>query len=105
MLDDIKDALRITEDDFDNEINGLIEAAKEDLKTSGVAASNLTKPLCKQAIILYCKASFGYDNNEADRFMQSYEHIKKKIAITYREAIVEQNNNETNNENESESDS
>lgn len=97
MLDEIKNSLRITGNDFDTEINGLIEAAKEDLKTSGVASSNLDKPLSKQAIILYCKATFGYDNNEADRFMQSYEHIKKKIAITYRE--------ETNNNDEEESES
>lgn len=99
MLDEVKEALRITESDFNIEINSLIEAAKEDLKTSGVASSNLNKPLSKQAIILYCKATFGYDNNEADRFMDAYEHIKKKIAITYREETA------NNDEEESESDS
>lgn len=85
MLEEVKNALRITESDFNDEIEGLIDAAKSDLETSGVASSNLEEPLCKQAIILYCKALFGYDNNEADRFMQSYEHIKRKVAITYRE--------------------
>ena len=85
MLDEVKEALRVTENEFDNEIKGLIEAAKSDLETSGVASSNLDKPLSKQAIILYCKSLFGYDNNDANRFMEAYEHIKKKIAITYRE--------------------
>lgn len=85
MLEEVKGALRITENEFNDEINGLIEAAKSDLETSGVASSNLDKPLSKQAIILYCKSLFGYDNNDANRFMEAYEHIKKKIAITYRE--------------------
>lgn len=85
MLEEVKEALRVTENEFDNEIDGLIEAAKSDLETSGVASSNLDKPLSKQAIILYCKSLFGYDNSDANRFMEAYEHIKKKIAITYRE--------------------
>lgn len=89
MLDEVKAALRITESDFDKEIEGLIEAAKGDLETSGVASSNLEKPLSKQAIILYCKSLFGYDNSDANRFMEAYEHIKKKIAITYRESSNE----------------
>lgn len=89
MLDEVKAALRITESDFDKEIEGLIEAAKGDLETSGVASSNLEKPLSKQAIILYCKSLFGYDNSDANRFMESYEHIKKKIAITYRKSSNE----------------
>lgn len=86
MLEKVKLALRITESDFDDEINGLIDAAKGDLETSGVASSKLEEPLCRQAIILYCKALFGYDNNDADRLMEAYEHIKKKIAITYCES-------------------
>ena len=89
MLEEVKKALRITENEFNDEINGLIEAAKSDLETSGVASSNLEKPLSKQAIILYCKSLFGYDNSDADRFMEAYEHIKKKIAITYRESSNE----------------
>ena len=83
MLEDVKLAMRITNEEFDTEISDLISAAKEDLKTSGVADMYTNKPLVKQAVILYCKAMFGYDNNDSDKFMQAYEHIKKKIAISY----------------------
>ena len=29
-----------------------------------------------RAITLYCKANFGFDNNDADRYTNSYESIK-----------------------------
>lgn len=83
MLEDVKLAMRITNNEFDTEILGLMKAAQEDLRTSGVADMYANKPLVKQAVILYCKAMFGYDNNDSDKFMQAYEHIKRKIAITY----------------------
>ena len=60
MLEDVKNALRISDDDFDNEIRDLIEAAKSDLETSGVASSFIREdkngPLIKNAIINFCKA-------------------------------------------------
>ena len=39
MLEDVKKALRLTDEDFDNEVLILIEAAKEDLISSGVASN------------------------------------------------------------------
>lgn len=89
MLEEIKLCLRITSTAFDNEIIALIEACKCDLETSGVASSYFDKPLCKQAITLYCKAFFGFDNPDAEKYNQAYEHIKKKVAISYRETESE----------------
>lgn len=85
MLEEVKKALRITNNEFEEEISSLIKACEGDLESSGVATSNLSKPLCKQAIILYCKAYFGFDNPDSEKLINSYEHIKKKVAITYRE--------------------
>ena len=86
MLEEIKLSLRINNSEFDKEISALIEAAQEDLKTSGVNINNINKPLAKQAVTLYCKALFGYDNSDSEKFMQAYEHIKKKISISYSES-------------------
>ena len=94
MLEEVKKALRVTEKDFDTEIQLLIDAGESDLVTSGVASSNLDKPLVKQAIILYCKSLFGFDNADSDKLMQSYEHIKKKVAITYHDTIVDESESE-----------
>lgn len=81
LIDDIKKQLRITTDDFNTEINDLVNAAKNDLETVGIYSIDESDPLIKQAIILYCKANFGYDNPEADRFQETYENIKNKIAM------------------------
>lgn len=96
MLEEVKKSLRITDSDFDDEVSLLIEAAKEDLKSSGVASSYFIKKdentqeeieeidnkLLKLAVILYCKAFFGFDNSESDKYSNAYEHIKKKVSIT-----------------------
>ena len=85
ILDDVKVALRIaaTTTDFDGEINDLISAAIDDLKLAGVAADKAidTDPLIKRAITTYCKAYFGYDNPDADRFIESYLMLKRHLVL------------------------
>lgn len=93
ILDDVKQALRITSSAFDDEVNDLIAAGKADLIQSGVSstkATDDTDPLIKRAIIVYCKANFGYDNPEADRFQKSYDMLKQHLSLAgdYREVPV-----------------
>lgn len=65
MLEEVKLALRVTTNAFDNEITGLIEAAKKDLGVAGVRHADLepdatpTDALISRAIITYCKLYFG----------------------------------------------
>lgn len=85
LLDDVKLALRITSSAFDNEIEGLIEAAKADLRLSGVSDAKVkdeNDPLISRAIVVYCKAHFGYDNPEAERFQQSYDMLKAHLTLS-----------------------
>jgi len=85
MLQDIKDALRVSGDDLDTEILDLIDAAKTDLILSGVNKDKVidTDPLIKRAIIVYCKANFGYDDvNMAERFEQSYISLKHHLTLS-----------------------
>ncbi len=92
MLNDVKDALRVSGADLDIEIQDLIDAAKADLQLSGVHASKLvdTDPLIKRAVVVYCKAHFGWDNPEADRFAQSYAMLKMHLTLSaeYTEAVT-----------------
>ena len=81
MLEDVKKALRLTDEDFDNEV------AKEDLISSGVASNyfeteKVENKLLKLAIILYCKTFFGFDNPDSEKYNNAYEYIKKKVSIT-----------------------
>lgn len=94
MLNDIKNALRISGNDLDVEILDLIEAAKADLILSGVHVSKIieTDPLVKRAVIIYCKAHFGYEEPKlAERFEESYISLKHHLTLSaeYTEGDVE----------------
>lgn len=84
LLDDLKISLRIYSDDEDAEIElqDLIDAAKADLQLSGVLASKIieTDPLIKRAIILYCKAEYGYDEM-GKQFALSYKSLKNHLTL------------------------
>jgi uncharacterized phage protein (predicted DNA packaging) len=91
MLESVKRALRVTISDFDEEIQDLIDAAKRDLEIAGVAKDKIvdTDKLIKRAIITYCKANFGYDNPEAERFQQSYDMLKQHLSLSYDYRVVD----------------
>ena len=92
LLDDVRDALRVSGNDLDGEIQDLIDAAKADLQLSGVHADKIvdTDPLIKRAVIVYAKAHFGWDNPEADRFAKSYDMLKQHLTLSteYAEAVT-----------------
>lgn len=78
MLEKIKLSLRINNSAYDDEITDLINACKKELELAGIASSNISEDdeMIIRAITLYCKANFGFDNNDADRYTNSYESIK-----------------------------
>ena len=86
MLNKVKLALRRTSTAFDDEIKGLITAAVQDLRNVGITklpetvdfkVDTFGDPLVDRAVLLYCKAEFGYlDVNEAKRFRDAYDYLK-----------------------------
>ena len=70
MLENIKLALRIEGDLFDNELAGLISACKKDLEISGVVVDD-SDPLIERAVVFYCKAYFGYAEKNYSDFVKS----------------------------------
>ena len=77
----MKLAVRIKSDAYDDELNMLIDAAKADMVRCGVrcelvnpAESENVHPLVRMAVYCYCKAHYGYDNDEASRFGTSYRN-------------------------------
>jgi hypothetical protein len=83
LLDDIRTALRITADVYDGEVRMLIDSALYDMERVGVnpallqadAEGELANAHVRTAVTCYCKANFGYDVDEADRFMDAYDRI------------------------------
>lgn len=81
MFEDVKRSLRIRSTHFDNEIQDLIDAGESDLRLAGIFFEEVNDPLIKRAITTYVKAHFGYDNPEADRFLDSYVLLKQHLCL------------------------
>lgn len=81
MLEKVKLSLRIKTYKLDDEINDLIEACKIDLSISGVKKTEVTDPIIQRAIILYCKANFGLDNKDSEKYQKSYELLKQSLKL------------------------
>lgn len=83
MLDKIKLSMRISNNEFDSEIEDMINACESDLGISGVASTHLvdTDKLFVQAVINYCKAYFGLDNPDKDKYILAYEKIRTRLAL------------------------
>jgi hypothetical protein len=82
LIDDIKQALRITSTAYNTEISDLILAAKADLGICGLLAISETDALIKRAIITYCKANFGWDNPDSAKLQNSYEMLRNHLSLS-----------------------
>jgi len=83
LLDDVKLALRITNVAYNSEVSDLIDAAEADMSLVGVLNSGVdTDPLIKRAISLYCKAHFGYQNADADKFLAAYTSLRDHLSLS-----------------------
>jgi hypothetical protein len=79
MLDKVKVALRISTDALDSELSDLISAAQQDLGIAGVIVPEELDAIVSQAIITYCKMSFGLPE-DADRLKRSYDEQKAQLS-------------------------
>lgn len=91
MLDKVKNALRVKTAAFDDEIQGLIDACKADLRLVGVNVLEDTTPaegetptagdpLIERAVILYAKANFGF-NADSEKYQKAYDLLKCSLSL------------------------
>lgn len=73
--DDVKLALRITTDAYDDELEALIASAEADLGIVGVTVSD---DLTDQAIKTYVRMNFG-SPSDYDRLKKSYDEQKAQL--------------------------
>lgn len=81
MLEAVKKACRVTAAAYDDELIGLIAAAKADLALAGVVrekAENEADPLIRRAVITFCKLNFGAPDNY-DKLKTSYDEQKAQL--------------------------
>lgn len=79
LLAAVKMALRLTTNNFDSEITGLISAAQLDLWVAGVALPETIDALVTTAIITYCRLHFGQPD-DYERLKKSYDEQKAQLS-------------------------
>ncbi len=79
MLEAVRTALRIKSHAFDAELSDLIYACIADLKTAGVDNASAQDRLYRQAVILYCKANFGF-SADSEKYDARYQSLKITMA-------------------------
>ena len=81
LLSEMAQAVRVNLTDASSaELTGLIRAAAADLQRQGVQVIDLDDPLTKQAVKLYCKANYGYDD-DSEKFRRCYEALSASMAL------------------------
>ena len=81
----VRQALRISHHAFDDEIEDLIQAARADLNLIGIPESKTddeSDALIRRAVIVYVKAEFGLDNGDSEKYHESYEALKRHLALS-----------------------
>ena len=81
MLDKVRQALRITHNKLDSELQDVIDACKLDLTIAGVKKIDEDDPLIQQAIKTYAKAEYEQDVNKANRLTQAYVSLKIAMCL------------------------
>lgn len=80
MLEAVKLSMGITVDDYDHEIQDLIEAGLNDLELAGVDTSRRKHPLIIQAVKTYCRAHFHSPANYSD-LKACYDEQKAQLMM------------------------
>lgn len=80
MLNKVKAALRITVNNYNDELLDLIDAAELDLGIAGVEIPSSLDAICQRAIITYCKVHFSaLSDGEYARLKASYDEQKAQL--------------------------
>lgn len=78
LLTFCKKSLRITSTAFDDEINVLIDAAKEDINQATDKAFDITDKVQCNAVAVYVQAYFGFGDEKAEA---RYQNMLQSIGL------------------------
>lgn len=80
MLENIKQALRISHNDLDSELQIHINACLLDLERVGVEKDFKT-PLIQSAVELYCKWIYDF-SGKGELFLKHYEKLRDSLSLS-----------------------
>lgn len=81
----MRDAIRVDELEFDEEIKGLISAAREELRIAGikrVKCYDERDALIFDAVKTYVKANFGLENADRAAYVAAFEKMKQRLSLS-----------------------
>lgn len=81
LLPEAKKWLRRSTDKLDDEILQTTAAAFLDMKNAGIKQLDKEDPLIRQAVKLYLKAHFGYDD-QPEKWEAAYERLKSALSLS-----------------------
>ena len=84
LIEKVKLSARISGDAFDDDVQDMIESAREELIQAGVSrekANSDDDPLIIRALKIYTKANFGIDSPNAYRFQSSFNSLKRHLSM------------------------
>ena len=81
LLPESRTWLRRSSGKLDDEIQQTTAAAFLDMSNVGITKLNAEDPLIKQAVKLYLKAHFGYDD-QPEKWETSYERLKSALSLS-----------------------
>ena len=80
LLQKCKNMLGVTDTEYEDEIQDLIDAAKADLGIAGVTKANVeSDALVRRAIMTYVNMNWNISAGEYQNVLQSYETQKKQL--------------------------
>lgn len=80
LIGELKRIIRAKSEDAELELEGLVESCKKELELSGIYGDE-TDPLYRQAIRLYCKANYGYDE-DTGRFLKAFNSLRDAMSLS-----------------------
>nr|DAY73528.1 MAG TPA: tail connector protein [Caudoviricetes sp.] len=79
IIETAKKSLRITHNNFDEEIVDMTDAALEDLRAAGIEATATGSALGRQAVILYCKWMYDF-MGKGEEYRKAYERLRNSMS-------------------------
>ena len=80
LIERIKQRIRAMADVSNDEVEDLILTCRKELEMKGIYGDE-SDHTYYQAVVLYCKANYGYDEN-TDRFETAYQALCNAMALS-----------------------
>ena len=80
LIEELKYIVRVKSADAGFELRGLVASCKKELELAGIYGDE-TDPLYRQAIRLYCKSHYGYDE-DTERFQAAFGSLRDAMALS-----------------------